>query len=128
MPPRPPGAGLQQAVAGYAPEPGTGIDCCIAKRYSYDVIRSFRHAGLEKLFRDGSKAGVNPAHAEKLRDQMATLNRATSPHGMNVPGWNLHPLRKELTGHWAVKVSGNWRLTFRFQGTDAILVDYQDYH
>jgi len=59
---------------------------------------------------------------------MATLNRATSSSGTNLPGWNLHPLHKELEGYWAVKVNGNWRLTFRFEGTDAILVDYQDYH
>jgi proteic killer suppression protein len=92
------------------------------------VIKSFRHAGLERLFRDGSKAGINPAHASKLINQMAVLNRATDLSGMNLPGWNLHPLHGELAGHWAVKVSGNWRLTFRFEGQDAILVDYQDYH
>jgi toxin HigB-1 len=92
------------------------------------VIKSFKHAGLEKLFKDGSKAGINPAHARKLENQMATLNRSTGPRGMNVPGWDLYPLHKELASHWAVKVSGNWRLTFRFEGQDAILVDYQDYH
>ncbi len=47
---------------------------------------------------------------------------------MDLPGWNLHPLHKDLLGHWSVKVNGNWRLTFRFEGEDAILVDYQDYH
>ncbi len=47
---------------------------------------------------------------------------------MNLPGWKLHPLKGSLAGHWAVSVSGNWRLTFRFDGTDAVLVDYQDYH
>jgi len=47
---------------------------------------------------------------------------------MNVPGWQLHPLRGKLVGHWSVWVSGNWRLTFRFDNGDAILVDYVDYH
>jgi proteic killer suppression protein len=47
---------------------------------------------------------------------------------MNAPGWELHPLRGDLKGHWSVKVSGNWRLTFAFEGQNAILVDYQDYH
>jgi len=47
---------------------------------------------------------------------------------MGADGWNLHPLHGELRGHWSVKVNGNWRLTFRFDGEDAILVDYQDYH
>jgi len=80
------------------------------------------------LFRNGSKAGIIPAHARKLENQLATLNRASSPGDMNLPGWNLHPLRSKLAGHWAIKVNGNWRLTFRFEGHDAILVDYQDYH
>ena len=92
------------------------------------MIRSFRHAGLEKFFLTGSKAGIQPNHATKLENQLAVLNRATTPQGMNLPGWNLHPLHGELAGHWAVKVNGNWRMTFRFEEQDAILVDYQDYH
>jgi toxin HigB-1 len=92
------------------------------------VIKSFRHAGLEKFFLSGSKAGINPAHAVKLENQLAVLNRVTSPNSMNLPGWNLHPLQGELAGHWAVKVNGNRRLTFRFEGHDVILVDYLDYH
>jgi proteic killer suppression protein len=47
---------------------------------------------------------------------------------MNVPGWDWHPLKADLAGHWAVKVNGNWRLTFTFEGVDTVLVDYQDYH
>ena len=47
---------------------------------------------------------------------------------MNAPGWRLHELYGDLKGHWSVDVSGNWRLTFAFEGEDAILVDYQDYH
>jgi len=67
-------------------------------------------------------------HANKLNEQLTVLNTATKPEHMNIPGWNLHPLRGELAGHWAVSVNGNWRLTFSFDGEDAILVDYQDYH
>jgi len=59
---------------------------------------------------------------------MATLNRASNARGMNVPGWDLHPLHGDLSGHWSVKVNGNWRMTFRFEDRDAILVDYRDYH
>ena len=47
---------------------------------------------------------------------------------MQWPGWRCHALRGELEGHWAVSVSGNWRLTFTFEGKNAVLVDYQDYH
>jgi proteic killer suppression protein len=59
---------------------------------------------------------------------LSVLNAATNPEQMNVPGWEWHSLKGDLVGHWAVKVSGNWRLTFSFEGADAILVDYQDYH
>ena len=47
---------------------------------------------------------------------------------MALSGWDLHPLKGELAGHWSVSVTGNWRMTFRFAGTDAEVVDYQDYH
>jgi toxin HigB-1 len=56
------------------------------------------------------------------------LNVASRPQDMNLPGWGLHPLRGNLRGHWSVWVSGNWRMTFRFVGVDAELVDYHDYH
>jgi proteic killer suppression protein len=92
------------------------------------VIGSFRHAGLKKFFITGSKAGIQPKHAARIQEQLSVLNVAKRPEQMNVPGWDLHPLKGDLGGHWSVKVSGNWRLTFRFEGDDAILVDYQDYH
>jgi len=92
------------------------------------MIKSFRHAGIEKFFLTGSKAGIRPSHASKLNGQLTTLNRAKGPSDMAAPGWNLHLLHGDLKGHWAVKVSGNWRLTFCFDGEDVILVDYQDYH
>jgi proteic killer suppression protein len=92
------------------------------------VIKSFRHSGLEKFFFTGSKAGIRPAHARKLGLQMLVLDDATEPSAMNIPGWNLHELKGELTGHWSVKVNGNWRMTFKFEEEDAVLVDYRDYH
>jgi proteic killer suppression protein len=92
------------------------------------VIKSFRHKGIESFFRDGSKAGIQPKHADKLRNQLFALDNAKRAEDMNAPGWRLHRLRGDLAGHWSVDVSGNWRLTFAFEGDDAILVDYQDYH
>lgn len=92
------------------------------------MIKSFRHSGIEKFFFTGSKAGIQPNHASKLTLQLTTLNRARGAADMAAPGWNLHPLTGELKGHWSVKVNGNWRLTFCFEGEDAVLVDYQDYH
>lgn len=92
------------------------------------MIKSFRHPGLEKFFQSGSKAGIQPKHAGKLGIQLFALNRAKSAKDMDAPGWNLHALRGELLGHWSIKVNGNWRLTFAFEGEDAILINYQDYH
>jgi len=92
------------------------------------VIRSFKHAGLEKFFLTGSKAGIQPAHARRLRLQLTFLDGSKGPGDMNIAGWHLHSLEGELKHHWSVRVNGNWRMTFRFEGDDAILVDYRDYH
>jgi proteic killer suppression protein len=92
------------------------------------VITSFRHGGIRAFFETGSKSGIQPAHAKRLRLQLTRLNASNGPSDMDSPGWRLHPLKGGLAGHWSVDVSGNWRLTFAFEGSDAILVDYQDYH
>jgi proteic killer suppression protein len=92
------------------------------------MIKSFRHRGVEKFFRTGSKAGIQAKPAGKLRLQLFALDNARKPSDMNAPGWKLHPLSGPLKDHGSVSVSGNWRLTFRFEGEDAVLVDYQDYH
>lgn len=96
--------------------------------YALMVIRTFRHRGVEKFFRTGSKAGIQPKHEARLRILLTTLNLASTPLDMNRSGWDWHPLKGGLEGHWSVSVNGNWRLTFAFDGEDAILVDYQDYH
>jgi proteic killer suppression protein len=92
------------------------------------MIKSFRHRGLERFFREGSKAGIQPKHEKRLRLQLGRLDAARSAADMNLPGWRWHPLTGGLRGHRAVWVDENWRLTFTFEGTDAVLVDYQDYH
>ena len=92
------------------------------------MIKSFRHKGVEQYFKTGSKARIQAKHAERLRKQLFALDSARAPQDMNAPSWRLHRLRGELENHWAVDVSGNWRLTFAFEGEDAVLVDYKDYH
>jgi len=92
------------------------------------MIKSFRNKGIQQFFETGSKAGINAEHGNKLARQLMVLNAAKSPQEMDVAGWKLHPLKGDLSDHWAVKVSGNWRLTFAFEGENAILIDYQDYH
>lgn len=67
-------------------------------------------------------------HAERLRLILGQLSAATAPEDMNLPGLVLHPLKGGRKGTWAVRVSGNWRITFTFTGKDADTVDYEDYH
>jgi len=92
------------------------------------MIRSFKHKGLERFFRTGSKAGIKAEFAPKLEVQLSTLDAANDVSQMGVLGWDLHPLKGDLDGHWSVKVNKNWRLTFRFIGEDAEVVNLQDYH
>ncbi len=92
------------------------------------MIKSFSHKGLEVFFLTGKKAGIQAVHARRLQIILTLLNVIKAPQGMNAPGFGLHALKGDLKGHWSVTVNGNWRLTFRFEGEDAILVDYQDYH
>ncbi len=92
------------------------------------MIKSFKHSGLEKFYNTDSKAGIIPAHARKLRDQLSMLDLATRPSDLDKSGWRLHPLTGDLAGYWSITVNRNWRLTFRFTGVDVEIVDYQDYH
>ena len=104
------------------------IDKCIVYWYAIHMLKSYRHKGVKQFAETGSKAGIQPEHANRLRRLLSALDAATCPANMNAPGYALHPLKGDLEGHWAVRVSENWRLTFAFEGEDAILVDYQDYH
>jgi proteic killer suppression protein len=92
------------------------------------VIKSFRHKGLEAFFRRGTKSGIQPHHAAKLRLQLTALNSATGPKDLVAPGWRLHPLTGSFKGFFSITVNGNWRVIFRFDGIDVELVDYLDYH
>ena len=93
------------------------------------MIKTFQHKGLKALFEKGSMAGIHAAHAPRLAAVLRRLNETTNAQGMNLPGWRLHPLKGgDLKGHFSVWVNGNWRITFTFDGADAVLVDYLDYH
>jgi len=92
------------------------------------VIKSFAHKGLKELFYDGSKRGVPAKHADKLVMILDRLDAAARAEDMDYPGSALHRLKGKLGGHWAVKVSGNWRVVFRFDDGAAHVVDFVDYH
>jgi len=92
------------------------------------MIRSFRHKGLRRLFETGGTSGIQASHAKRLRMQLAALDTAQSIEDMDIPGYRLHPLKGQMRGRWSIWVSGNWRLTFEFQGGHVYVLDYEDYH
>jgi proteic killer suppression protein len=92
------------------------------------AIKGFRHKGIERFFATGAKSGIQANHANRLRLILGRLNASTGARDMNLPGLDLHELRGARKGTWAVKVSGNWRVTFTSAGKDVDQVDYEDYH
>ena len=92
------------------------------------MIRSFAHKGLESFFRTGSRAGIQPAHSERIRELLTALNVAQSPNDLGRSSWRLHPLLGDRAGYWSLTIRANWRIVFRFVEQDVELVDYLDYH
>ncbi len=89
------------------------------------MILSFKHKGLERFYRTGNTSGIQAIHANKLRRTLSRLNASHVANDMNLPGYGLHPLRGDLLGHWSVKVSGNWRVTFKIENGHTEVVNYQ---
>ena len=92
------------------------------------MIISFIHKGLERFYRTGKTSGIQIIHAKRLRLILSNLDQAEIPTDMDLPGLRLHQLKGDRKGIWSVTVSGNWRVTFRFNGKDAEIVNYEDYH
>ena len=92
------------------------------------MIKKFSHRGLERFFTKGTKAGIQANHEKRLRLILARLHASTSPKDMDLPGLRLHELKGKRKGTWAVNVSENWRITFSFDGTGAVDINYEDYH
>ncbi len=87
-----------------------------------------KHKGLRRFVDHGSAQGIDAAMAAKLARILRSLAAASRPGQLDNPGWRLHPLRGELAGHWSVRVTRNWRVTFRFEDGEAVDVDLVDYH
>lgn len=92
------------------------------------MILNFRHKGLKRLYEDDNPKGVQAEHVERLRRRLTNLDAAAKPEDLGLPGYHLHPLKGDRKEEWSITVSGNWRLTFRFEGHDVTDVDYEDYH
>lgn len=92
------------------------------------MIQNFKHKGLRKLFEKGTISGINSNHLKRLRLILALLETAETIEDMDLPGLDLHELKGNRKGTLALKVSGNWRVTFRLENGDAVDVNYEDYH
>lgn len=92
------------------------------------MILTFKHRGLERFFKKGDHRGIiakTDVRTERILDRLDTV---VTPEDMNIPGYKFHPLTGNRKGTYAVTISGNWRITFRFDGKDALDVDLEDYH
>ena len=92
------------------------------------MIKSIKHKGLSKFYETGNTSGIQSKHEKRLRLQLTILESAVRKDDLNRPGFNLHELRGEYKGRYAISVSGNWRLTFEFRDGDVYVLDYEDYH
>jgi proteic killer suppression protein len=92
------------------------------------VIRSIKHRGLKRLYEDGDGRGIRPDLVDTVERILSVLDDAATPQALNIPRYRLHQLKGDLKGLWSVTVRANWRITFRFEGTDAFDVELIDYH
>ena len=92
------------------------------------MIKHFQHQGLERFFRRGETKGIKAQHQQRIQRILDLLDDASEPQELAIPGMFLHPLKGDRKGQWAMTVSGNWRITFAFDGEDVIVVNLEDYH
>jgi len=92
------------------------------------LIVKIKHKGLRSFWQTGRASGLNAAWIDKIDRMLFALEQAMVPADMDFPGYRLHPLKGKLVGYYAVDVSGNWRIIFRFEGTDTTDIDLIDYH
>lgn len=92
------------------------------------MIKSFRPKGIERFFKKYEARGINAKHGPRIRRILDLIEEATAVEQLDIAGMHLHPLKFDRKGEWAMTVSGNWRITFRFVGENAADLDLEDYH
>ena len=107
---------------------GESIASCTGTRYNSSMIRSFRHRGLRRLYERDDPSRVAADQLDRIVLVLADLDVASKPSDLDLPGYRLHPLRGDRRGLWSISISGNWRITFRFEVDDVWDVDLVDYH
>jgi toxin HigB-1 len=92
------------------------------------VIRTFKHAGLKRFFETGKAKGIPPDMAKRIQTRLNVLNRARELRDLNLPGLGFHALKGDRKGEYALTVTANYRLTFRFGNSDVLDLNLEDYH
>jgi len=92
------------------------------------MIVSFQHKGLESFFSKGSYKAIPAQYSSRIERMLDRLDASVVPEDMDLPGFKFHELKGKRKGIYAVSVSGNWRITFKFDGEGAFDVDLEDYH
>jgi len=92
------------------------------------MISSFKHRGLKRLYERGDQSKISAEHLARIEDVLARLDVAETPDFLDLPGYNLHPLKGKLKDFWSVRISGNWRIIFKISDGDAVDVELVDYH
>ena len=82
------------------------------------MIKSFKHKGLQKFYETGNTSGI----------QQTALDTAIVLNDIDLPGFRFHPLKGKMQGFWAIDVSKNWRITFKFIDGDVYIINYEDHH
>jgi len=94
----------------------------------YPGDQNFKHRGLKRLYERGDRSGIRPDMVDTVERILTILDTASTPQALDLPRYRLHPLKGNLKGMWSVTVRANWRITFRFEGTDVFDVELIDYH
>ena len=92
------------------------------------MIKTWKHKGLKDFFETGSTKGIPAKHSKRIRRVLDAIDTAAEITELDIPGFDLHELKGDRKGTWAITVTGNWRITFKFNNGDAYDVNYEDYH
>ena len=90
------------------------------------MIKSFKDKSLEKLLNGDTPSTTS--QQKKIKTRLEVIDSASKVESIRLIGYDLHELKGHRKGTWAIKITGNWRITFRFENGLAYDVNYEDYH
>ena len=92
------------------------------------MIKSFKHKGLKKFFLKNDSSGIDQKMVNRIKNRLTIIDAADCIEAIDMPGYDLHPLKGDRKEIWSISVSGNWRITFKFVDGDAEILNLEDYH